>query len=181
MSKIKTLREIAFMPDVFQPPVPQRTDLEVKRFVKRFIVDQFALEHLYLSTRGHLEAICNAIHDGLFMTKKRNRKQLEIALDVDVRELTDTEEFLCNISRIISGLALSDIDKWILCVDAVHTTEQQHFDWAPMKSGIISLLGSQPGMQLVKKTDIGFVIAKRGHLMSRHEQWWHKGLRILHH
>ena len=172
----KTLQQISWIPNVKTPPQPSLNGQQIENVIKRCIVDQVPLEYLYISTRGHFEAICSGIHKGLYSTKKRKRKQLEIALNVDIREIVDVEEFVSGISRIINVIGMTNVKEWIICVDA-HTgllgsTGQQCFDWKPMKVALEDLLQSlQMKVQLVKGTDKGFVLGN-GDKMKRHDIWW---------
>ena len=171
----KSLREISWIPNVNTPPYPSLNGQQVENVAKRCIVDQVSLEYLYVSTRGHFGAICSGIHDGLYLTKKRNRKQFEIALDVDVREISNAEEFVCSISKIIHVIGISNIEQWMICVDPHRgSMGQQFLDWKPIKLAVNDLLRSlQMQVQLVKGTKMGFVLGN-GYKMIRHNMWWKK-------
>ena len=175
LNSSKSLREISWIPNDYTPPRPSFNVQQVQNVTKRCIVDQVSLEYLYVSTRGHFGAICNGIHNGLYFTKKRKRKQFEIALHVDVREISNTEEFVCYIAKIINVIGMSKIEEWIICVNAYRgSNDDQYFDWTPMKVAITDLLRSlQMNVQLAKGTETGFVL-KNGYKMKRHNMWWKK-------
>ena len=171
----KSLREISWIPNSGAPPYPPLNGQRVENVLKRSIVDQVSLEYFHVSTRGHFGAICSGIHNGLYLTKKRKRKQFEIAFDVDVREISNAEEFVCYFAKIINVIGMSSIEEWIICVDAHRGwIGQQHFDWKPMKLAVTDLLRSlQMKVQLVKGTKMGFVLGN-GYKMKRHDMWWKK-------
>ena len=171
----KSLGEISWIPNGGTPPNPPLNGQHVENVMKRCIVDQEPLEYLYISTRGHFEAICSGIHSGLYLTKKRKRKQFEIVLDVYVREISNAEEFVCRIAKIINVIGMSNIGEWIICVDANRSgVGQQYFDWKLMKLAVTDLLRSlQINVLLVKGTKMGFVLGN-GYKMKRHDMWWKK-------
>ena len=184
MLNIKTLREIAWIPTTGPGPLRQSPHLEaedVEDIIKRIIIEQPSLEYLYVSTRGHLEAICNGIYRGLFMTKKRQREQMEIALCVDVREISDKEEFLCGISKIIQVLGLCDIEDWLICVDAhcgVRPVRGETNDLDSMEISLKDYVQSCPGTVMLRKaTKNGFIIGN-GSRMERHTMWWQRGYKV---
>ena len=171
----KSLKEISWIPNGGTDPYPPLKEQQVENVMKRCIVDQMSLEYLHISTRGHFGSICSGIHNGLYLTKKRQRKQFEIALDVDVREISNADEFVCYIAKIINVIGMSNIEEWIICVDGHDgVTGQQYFDWKPMKLAVTDLLRSlQTNVQLVKGTKMGFVLGN-GCKMKRHNMWWKK-------
>ena len=170
----KTLREISWIPNINTTPAPRLKAHDVEDTVKRILIEQPLLEFLYVSTRGHLEAICNGIHRGMFMIKKRKRKQFEIALDVDVREISNAEELLCGITRIIHALGMCNIEEWMICVDA-HC--RQRFDWDPMEKSLRELVKSCLLTITVRGNAKRFIISKDC-TKYRHSKWWQRGLVI---
>ena len=150
---------------------------------KRFIVDQPALKHLHVSTRGHFKAVREGIHIGLFETKKWKRREMEITLSVDVREISNAADFVRSISKIVAVLGMCNIEEWMVCVDAKvgnHSGDgQQYFDWQPMAKEVHELVEFCPTIELLKATKSGFFIGNPGCRMTRHEPWWNKGIRIF--
>ena len=72
---IKSLGEIAFIPNIMNPPRPTLTGGQVEGIIQQFIVNQSALEYLYVSTRGHFKRICTAIQLVLMETKERKQSR----------------------------------------------------------------------------------------------------------
>lgn len=175
-NSVQSLREISWVPNCGTTPSITFTTEQIERIIKRYIVDQQSLEYLYISTRGHFEDICNGIYRALFMTKKRQREQFEIALNVDLREIIDAEEFVCGISRIIHAVGMCDIEEWIICVGAQENWHfGEYFDWDSMEPVLNDLLQSlQVEVKLLKGTEEGFVLGNNGK-MSKHCMWWHLG------
>ena len=175
----KTLREIAWIPttgSLRQSPHFEAQDVE--NIVKRILIEQPLLEYLYVFTPQHLESICNGIHGGLFMTKKRHRERMEIALCVDVREISDKEEFLCGISKIIQVLGLCDIEDWLICVDAhcgVRPDRGETFDLDSMGSSLKDYVQFCPGTVMLRKATKNEFIIGNGSIMERHTIWWQRG------
>ena len=171
-----SLREISWIPNYSTPPSPDLNGQEVRTVTKRCIVGHMELEYLFVSTRCHFEEICSGIHDGLYLTKKRKRKQFEIALDVDVREISNSEEFVCGIAKIVNVMSMSNIEQWIICVDAHRESRrQQYFDIKSMTVALNDLRRSLHVQVLfVKGTEVGFVLGN-GDKMKRHSMWWRVG------
>lgn len=180
LKSAKSLQGISWIPNTNTPPNPSLTTFttqQIEDIIKNCIVDQEALEYVYVSTRGYFQAICSGIQCGLYLTKKRKRKQLEIALKVDVREISNADEFMCNISRIIQVLGISDIDQWILCVDANcdHAEQRQSLHWNTMKMVVKDLVDSLNfSTRILRGTERGFVIGT-GLNVVRHAMWWQRG------
>ena len=177
----KSLDHIALIlnQNVFDPPLPVPTHETARNITKRCILEQKTLEFLYVSTRSHFEAICNGIHRGLFMTKKLARKQMEVALSVDVREISSAEDFVCSISKIVHVLGISDIEEWIICVDANWGSMGQHvFDWEPMKLILEEFVESEAfHVSLITGSNRSFVIGNAPGMIS-HERWWTQPIRV---
>ena len=173
LNSSKSLREISWIPNINTPPKPVLEGQQIENSTKKCIVDQMELEYLYVSTRGHFEAICCGIHKGLYLTKKRERKQFEIALNVDVLEITNAEEFVCCISKIINVIRVSNIEDWMICVDANHgSTGQQYFDWKPLEVALTDLLRLlQMKVKLVRVSKSTFALGENRN-MTRHLMWW---------
>ena len=178
----KNLREISWIPNINPTAAPRLKTQDVEDTVKQILIEQPLLEYLYVSTRGHLEAICNGIHRGLFMSKKVKRKEFEIALDVDVREISNAEEFLCGITRIIHALGMCDIKRWIVCVDA-HWP--QRFDWESMEKSMkesvkwclltVAVRGSSKRFIISNDCTRGFPLT---YSKCRYSKWWQRGFVI---
>lgn len=174
----KSLHQIAFIPNVCNPPVPSFADEVVKDITKRYILEQKSLEFFYVSTRRHFEAICDGIHRGIFMTKKLARKQMEITLNVDIQEISSAEEFVCSISKIVQILGISEIEEWIVCVDAHYGSRGlEVFDLDPMKLVLEELARSIDNVSLIKGSIMSLVIGNAAE-MSRHVHWWHQPIHI---
>ena len=172
----ESVQEISWIPNlnaVPLPPLSSFTTQQIEDIVKKCIFEQSQLEYLYVSTRGYFEAICNGIHRGLYLTKTRRREQMEIALNVDVQEISNAEEFVCSISRIIQVLGISDIDQWLICADAHHgKTGQHYFDLDQMKTAFGSLVDSLTfETRILRATRTLFVVGN-GTQMERHSMWW---------
>ena len=101
---------------------------------------------------------------------------MEIALNVDTWEISNAEEFMCSISRIIQAVGMSDIKEWIICVEATeHKREPQFFAWSEIKVALDDLLQSlQVKVTLLKGTKEGFVVGNDSK-MKRHDKWWQRG------
>ena len=173
LNSSKSIREISWIPNTNTPPRPPLKGQQIAYIIKKCIVDQVSLEYLYVSTRGHFESICSGIHFGLYLTKKQKRKQFEIALNVDVREISKAEEFVCCISKIINVIRVSNIEDWMICVDAHRgSMGQQYFNWKQMKVALTDLLRSlQMKVKLVKVTQTRFALGENPN-MKRHSMWW---------
>ena len=175
----KSLRHIALILNVFDPPQPALDDEAVLDVTKRCIVEQKSLEFLYVSTRSHFETICTGIHRGLSTTKTLRRNQMQITLNVDVREITNKEEFVCSIAKIIHVLGISDIEEWIIRVDAnCGWSERQVFDWEPMELTLEDFIKSNSfRASLLKTTDRSFVIGNVPGMIM-YERWWRQPVDI---
>ena len=139
LSSCKILEEIAFILNVTTPPRPVLASDFVERKMRRCIEVQPALEYLYVSTRGHFDVVCNGIYRGLYSTKKRKRKQFEIVLNVDSRKISNLEDFVCTLSKMIHVLGVSDIEQWMVNVDINRGAGQQPFDRQASKMCVKSL------------------------------------------
>ena len=64
LGKATNLKQICFVPNIKLPPDLEQpmTALEIEQTAKTILADHLSLEYLYVSTRGHLERICNSIH-----------------------------------------------------------------------------------------------------------------------
>ena len=73
-------------------------------------------------------------------------------------------------------LGMSDIEEWIICVEATEDKEDpQFFEWTEMKVAVDDLLQSlQVKVTLLKGTQEGFVVGKDCK-MKRHDKWWQRG------
>ena len=71
------------MPSTKTKPMQPMTAPEIEAMTKKLITDHPSFEFIYISTRGHFGMICNSIYDGLFNTRKVERKCLEIGLHLD--------------------------------------------------------------------------------------------------
>ena len=70
LSSCKILEEIAFILNVTTPPRPVLASDFVEGTMRRCIEKQPTLKYLYVSTRGHLDAVCNGIYRGLYYDKE---------------------------------------------------------------------------------------------------------------
>lgn len=172
------LREIYFIPNTGNPPRTFMAPQDIDTLIRRFIVDYPDLEFLYVSTRGHLEKICSAIHHGLFRTKTRSRNKMEIGLMMDCDEITDGAEFICNLSRIINVLNMSDIREWIVSVEGHHKYFQ--FEHNALGAAIDEMVDSVRGfgVRLMEKTQERFIIGNEGCRMTPHRQKWMDGIPV---
>ena len=155
----KSLRQIEWIPfnHIRFDRNPSFNKQDIEYIIKRCILEQELLKVLRVSTSGHFDAVCSGIHHGLYLTKKRKRKLIQITLNVDVREIRNAEEFICNISRIINVIGMSQIMDWMICVDA--NSGRQCFDWESMKMALKGLMESlKMPVLLLKGTERGFVV-----------------------
>ena len=172
------LREISFIPNMSTPPYPNLNDQDVMDIVKRCIVEQTSLEFFYISTRCHFEAICSGIHRGLFVTKKRKRKKIMIKLNVDVREITNADDFVCSVSKIVQVLEISDVKEWMLAiVPNYSSTGLQQFDEMSMAIPLTDLKDTISKNVAVFMLEGGIVIYKMSELM-RYREWWRRAVLI---
>ena len=126
----KTLEEIMCHPFYFDSETPsERAELQLQReeLLVKCIEEQPMLKYLYIWTGQYFEASCNGFYRGLFSTKKRNRKQFEVTLSVDAGQIKDEgeEDFVCCIAKIIHAITMSDIEEWMICVDAIQANKEE--------------------------------------------------------
>ena len=167
----KTLKEICFIPNVLTPPRSLMNEQEIQETLEKIIMDQTSLEFVYVSNRGHFEAICNAIHLALFRTKTRKRTQLEIALYIDCREISDAQVFAFNIAKIVQALATSDIGEYLVVLES---NRHRTFDLQSMSDEMTDFVNLQPNAQLHKATELGFIIGSIDCKMHCHRRWWNE-------
>ena len=168
----KNLEKICFVPgpDGDQPT----SDSEIKRMIKKFIVDLKSLRFFHVSTPRHFENICNSIYQGLFCTKTRDREFMEIGLTVDCREITDFDDFMCSISRIMVGLNQSATEKWIL---SLHANRHRSFEMVKesMEPAVSAFMTSFKTMnvEILLSGEWKYVFGSRGSsFMDAHRDWW---------
>ena len=172
----RNLEEICFVPlkRFRDSDVQLMSDLEIKRMTKALIVDFKSIKFIHISTRGHFESICNSIHQGLFCTINRRRKFMEIGLTVDCREITDFNEFMCSISRIIVGLAQSETEKWILSLQAnQHRSFGKNRD--SVEQAVSAFMSSHKtlNVELLFAGEWKYVFGSSGcSFMDKHRDWW---------
>ena len=113
--KAKNLKRILFVPNhqnVDKILWCQMRNDEIEIAVENVIVNHPSLEFFYVSTRGHLERICNAIHRGLFRRQKNKKKTLTIVPRVEY-----TTECVALLSKILLTLSRSEIERWRVQID----------------------------------------------------------------
>ena len=179
LNSTKSLREISLISNCNHPPSPSLSVQEMKEVTTRFIVDQSALEYLYIfsGTPGHFAVICGAIQCGLSRSKQRKREQLEIVLAVGAWALSDGEVFVRNIAEIIDVLQSSAVEEWVIAVDIRKKTGK--IDQNVLEIALSALMDAMKGtIELSGSTKHGFVIASVGCKMLRHNEWWQRGKRL---
>ena len=151
--------------------------LQHEELPMKCIEQQPQLKYLYISTGKYFEAICNGIYRGLYSTKKRKRKQFEVTLYVDADQIGEESEqdFVCCIAKIIHAITKSNIEEWMICVDANKGEIYEGFRWEPMKRALDDLLKSLAvAVECLKATEYGFILGNDCG-MRRHCLWWQKG------
>ena len=99
---------------------------------------------------------------------------MEIELTVDCREITDFNDFMCSISRIVVGLTQSETEKWIL---SLHSNRNRSFakDNDAWKKAISAFVNSFDILK-VKLLFTGkrkLVFGSKGcSFMDTHHHWW---------
>ena len=172
----KNLEEICFVPlkRKGKRDLQPMTDSEIKRMTKELIVNFKSMHFIHISTRGHFENICDSIQKGLFCTKNRGKKFMEIGLTVDCREITDFNDFMCSISRIIVAMAQSETEKWILSLEA-NQHRSFEMDQDSMEEAVSAFVNSY------KTLDIKVLFAGEWKYvfgsnsccyMNAHRDWW---------
>ena len=173
------LREIAFIPNMNTPPYPNLNDQDVMDIIKRCIVEYRSLEFFYISTRCHFEAICSGIHRGLFVTKKRKRQKIMIKLNVDVREISNADDFVCSVSKIIQVLEISEVKEWMLTIVPNHSfTGLQQFDEMRMTAPLSDLEDTISKNVAVVMLKQGIIICKMIDLIH-YREWWRSAALIM--
>ena len=170
MELAPNLSAIYFVPHSEERRDSQMTDHQMEMFVRQFIVDFPKMEYLYISTLRSLERICNAINYGLYRTKNTPRYQMEIGLVVDCSVITDATDFVCNINRVLSALAASKIEEWILSVEA-SSTGAFEYGSNGLGAAIDDMISSTGGQEL-KRTRERFIIGNTIREQALHHHWW---------
>ena len=172
----KNLEEVCFVPlqRKESQEIQRMTDSEIKRMTKRLIVDFKSIKFMHVSTRGHFEHIADSIQQGLLCTSSRKKEFMEIGLTVDCREITDFEDFMCSISRIMIGLAQSKTEKWIL---SLHANRHRSFemDQHSMKQVVSALIASYKNLnvELLFAGEWKYVFGNKGCcFLDAHHDWW---------
>merc|ERR1712173_10553 len=99
---------------------------------------------------------------------------LEIGLMVSHREITDSTDFMCNITRIVTVLNLSDIKEWIVNVEAYKWSGHFQYESNGLGAAIVDFLSTAGdfGVHLMERTRYRFIIGNRGCRMIPHHQKW---------
>ena len=172
----KNLKEICFGPLEIKgsTEVQPMGDAEIKRVTKKLIVDFKSLRFFHVSTRGHFENICDSIQKGLYCTRNQKREFMEIGLTVDCREITDFDDFMCSVSRIIAGLTQFETEKWMLSLDA-----NQHrsfaMDQVSMAQAVSALMTSYKNLnvELLFAGEWDYMFGSKGvSILDAHRDWW---------
>lgn len=163
METAKNLKDFYFVPNIGTPPRTKLRFQDIDAILKESIINNHSLQFLYVSTRGHVERMCNAINHALFRTKTRLRAQLEIGLLFDGSELSDTSEFVCNITRIVHMLNICNINEWIVNVEQYR---HNGLTWEYENSGLGAVIDEWIGsagtdLQLLEKTPLRFIIGNK--------------------
>lgn len=168
LEKAKRLRLICFIPNFRAERKQPMTDTEIETVTKMLFTDYPSLEFIYLSTRGHFDRICNAIHQGLFRTRNVERKILEIVLHLDCSEIQDLTDFMCNISKILMVLTGSKIKQWTLTLE-----RHKKYNLKPIAQAIRQVISSYPGMDmhLLQRSSSKLVTGKSMYTAT-HRHWW---------
>ena len=172
----KNLEEICFVPVEKQgnTVVQSMSDTEIQNMTKKLIVDYKSLRFFHVSTRGHFDNICDSIQKGLYCTSNQKREFMEIGLTVDCREITDFDDFMCSVSRIIAGLTQSETEKWILSLEA---NRQRSFakdrdSWEKAVSVFMTSFKTF-NVELLFAEEWKYVFGSKGSsFMNAHHKWW---------
>ena len=142
---------------------------------KRLCTDYPSLEFIYISTRGHFERICNAIHNGLYHTRKLKRGFVEIALHLDSSEIEHLEDFMCNISKILMVISGSKTKQWMVTLE-----RHKGYNLKGMAKAIREFICSYPMLDITLRhhSRTTLIIGNAGCKASPHEHWWNDGFTI---
>ena len=169
LEKAKGLKQISFIPNINTGRKQPMTATEIESMTKKLLTDHPSLEFIYLSTRGHFERICNAIHQGLFRTQSRERNSLEIKLHLDCSEIEDLTDFMCNIHKIVVVLSGSKTKEWMLTLE-----RHKFYRLNPMAKAIGNLISSYPGLdiKLLHHSWSTLIIGNSECRALTHQHWW---------
>ena len=65
-------------------------------------------------------------------------------LNVDSRRISNLEDFVCTLSKMIHVLGVSDIEEWMVNVDVYPGAGQQPFDMISLNTAVKDLCASSP-------------------------------------
>ena len=101
-----------------------------------------------------------------------------IKLNVDVREITNADDFVCSVSKIVQVLEISDVKEWVLALVPNHSSAGlQQFDETSMTIPLCDLKDRISKNVAVFMLDGGIVIYKMSDLM-RYREWWRRAALI---
>ena len=115
------------------------------------IVNHPCLEFIHVSTRVHLQRICNSVQQGLSRIQKKKKEQLVMQLDVCRTDITDTKEFVRLLSKILLILSKSEIELWKVHL-STHDNGGGHFEPTTVQA-IQSFIESHDGMDMELKKE----------------------------
>ena len=174
LENAKRLKQICFAPNVYACSA-RMTAQGVGLMTRELFTDYPSLEFIYISTRGHFERICNSIHSGLYHTRKLERELLEIALHLDSSEIEDLDDFICNISKILTVISVSKTKQWMMTLEP-----HQQYDSRPMVKAIRELIDSYPGLdiKLLYRSTNTLVVGNSECKALPHRHWWNDCMAI---
>lgn len=188
MMQHRQFQEIAFIPDVF---TWQRTTADVKALLTSFVLfPQKQLQHLFVLTRGHLPTILSVLQVVPYEMSKQTRNGLQITLEVDVADISSTEQFVNEIFEVITAWSHAPHRHCLFLVQPMCTATSQHgsdigdrdqqrFNCAAMKKAVKANTDKAAALHLLFCTPLGFAVGIKEKNPTFHEQWWHKGVRII--
>ena len=174
----KKLKQICFVPNVGQTRRQPMTDEEIGMIAKQLFTDYSSLEFIYISTRGHFERICDSIHSGLYRTRELKREFLEIALHLDCSEISDLEDFMCNISKILMVISGSRIKQWMLTLE-----QHQKYSFKQiakvLRKFIRSYLVSGFDIKILHRSSATLIVGNSRCTALSHRRWWNDGIKAV--
>ena len=162
--------EIAFIPNCDDPPEPTMSDKVVDSVIKQCISRQ-KLEFLYVCTVCHLQSTFTALSAALDENKDVQREWMEVVLNVDIRTISDMEQFVQSVRDIVKTFDESKVMEWMFAMEFENCSDKQ-------SNGdlILAALGDNTNFagsaEVMSCTEESFVIASNDCSRERHDMWW---------
>ena len=137
------VRFLRFGPNVSNQRWARISNDQIDKVIKKVIAGHSSLRRFVVKTSGRLNVICNSMYQVLSRIQKEKRERLDIGLQINHKDITDMEEFVCLLSKILRTLSESEIEVWRVKLEPSSNDHEKDFN--PLVKAIRAFIAEYDG------------------------------------